>query len=354
MDSENKRKTMLSEADKQQIKEILHIDPDSDILSPMVDYVFKRIFTADDSRSKTALIDLINSVLKYEGDEQIVDLTIVNPQIPVNRGTEKKSIFDIRAKYNSGKQATIEMQKNRVPDFKRRTQHTISKMYASQEISGWDYNRLEKCYLICIADFDAIEETSEYIVDYRFRDRNGKDLTDGETIIFLDLTKIEAVLEKTVDEMTDVEMWSVFFKHIADTGNQEAIATIMAQKEGANKMRSIQETLNKIIERKEGIKMAKSILLEVSADEAARAYYDSELMFELDQRGRMREAREEGEQIGRIEGWGEHGKETAYDMFIDGENMAKIKKYSKLPDNELAEVLSGLPTEIQARYNLCQ
>ena len=43
MDSEKTRKTTLSEADKQQIKEILHIDPDSDILSPMVDYVFKSI-----------------------------------------------------------------------------------------------------------------------------------------------------------------------------------------------------------------------------------------------------------------------------------------------------------------------
>jgi len=270
MEDKKTRKSILTESLKQGIRTNLNIDPDNEILNPMVDYIFKRIFTADDTNAKAALIDLINSILEFESDDKIIDLTIVNPQIPVNRGTEKKSIFDIRAKYNNGRQAVIEMQKNITPDFRKRSQHIISKAYVSQEISGSDFNTLEKCYLIAITDFDIIKETDEYIKDYRFRDRQGNDLTDGQTIVFLDLSKIESVLDKPVDEMTNVEKWAIFFKYVTDGSKREL--------------------LDEILNREAGIRMATDILLEVSKDEETRAYYESELIFELDQRGRIRQA----------------------------------------------------------------
>ena len=51
---------------------------------------------------------------------------------------------------------------------------------------------------------------------------------------------------------------------------------------------------------------------------------------------------------GRIE----KGRETAQEMFADGESIVKIKRYSDLPDKDLADVLRGLPQEIQIKYNL--
>ena len=45
-------------------------------------------------------------------------------------------------------------------------------------------------------------------------------------------------------------------------------------------------------------------------------------------------------------------KETAQEMFMDGENIVKIRKYSKLPDNDLADVLRNLPKDIQNKYSL--
>ena len=56
----------------------------------------------------------------------------------------------------------------------------------------------------------------------------------------------------------------------------------------------------------------------------------------------------QGEEIG-VE---KQGRETAYEMFLDGENIIKIKKYSKLPDEKLAEVLADLPAEIQSKYSI--
>jgi predicted transposase YdaD len=68
-----------------------------------------------------------------------------------------------------------------------------------------------------------------------------------------------------------------------------------------------------------------------------------ELIFEGEQRG---------EQRGVLRGEQKGHKETAYEMFMDGENILKIRKYSKLPDKDLADVLHGLPAEIQTKYNL--
>ena len=56
----------------------------------------------------------------------------------------------------------------------------------------------------------------------------------------------------------------------------------------------------------------------------------------------------EGEQRGKLTGH----KETAYEMFMDGKNIAEIRKYSKLQDEELAEVLADLPKDIQSQYSL--
>ena len=64
------------------------------------------------------------------------------------------------------------------------------------------------------------------------------------------------------------------------------------------------------------------------------------------------EGRQEGRVEGKVEGRVELGKETAYAMFQDGEKIEKIRKYSKLPDMDLIELLRTLPQAIQQNYNL--
>ena len=321
----NKVHSTLDEATKQAIKQTWDIDVDGEIMSPLVDYVFKRIFTADDANSKAALIDFINSILEHENDETIVDLTIVNPQVPVERSGEKKSIFDIRAKYSSGRQAIIEMQKDPVPGFKKRAQHIISKAYAAQGISGLDYNKLEKCYLICITNF-GITRGTEYIKDYRFRDRQGKDLTADETIVFLDLSKIDDVLKKDVKQMTNVEKWAIFFKYVGDDDKRKI--------------------LDEILNQKEGIKMATNILIQVSKDEEARAYYESELIWELDHNSRMNNAKREGIEEGKLEGKLEERIAIAEEMISNNEPLEMIIRYSKLTEEKIRQLAKKLSKEI--------
>jgi hypothetical protein len=95
---------MLSNEDKKAIKDVLNIDANYNIFNPMVDFAFKRMFTADEKRSKIALLDFINSVLEFEGENTIEYLEVINPEIPNINANYKKSIFDIRAKTKNGEQ----------------------------------------------------------------------------------------------------------------------------------------------------------------------------------------------------------------------------------------------------------
>jgi predicted transposase/invertase (TIGR01784 family) len=315
-------KFILDEKMKQSIKLYFNIDPDSEIFNPMIDYAFKRIFTADERRSKIALIDFLNSLLEIEGGKNIIYLTVINPQIPVDVEKRKKTIFDIRAKFNDGEQAIIEMQLNKGYGFKKRSQFIISKTYASQPIAGLNYDALKKCYLICITNFILLNDKTDFINDYRFRDRQGYDLSDDETIIFMELPKIDRILEKPVSEMTNVEMWAVFFRYVTD--------------------KSKRDILNKIIDRKEGIKMAANVLDEISKSEEERIQYENELIFDLDFRSNMHGGREEGRreglQEGRQEGRQEKGIEIAKNLLKRGIPIEKISEDTGISVEELQKL----------------
>ena len=311
-------KTAITDEQKQLIKSELGIDPDSELLSPMVDFIFKRIFTSDEKSSKGALIDFVNCILEFEGDCKIVDLTVVNPQIPVVNKTHKQSIFDIRAVCENGEQIVIEMQRGKMKDFKQRAQYLLSKAYAGQSISGEKYRMLKRCYLVCITDFDVIKGIKEPVVDYRYRDRQGNDLTSDETIVFLDLTKLVCVLNKNVSDMTGLEQWAVFIKHATDNI----------------------KLVNKIAEEREGIKMARSILREISSDDVARAQYESELIYQLDYNSRMGDAWEDGMEIGIEKGKIANAIENAIEMAEADFSFDMIKRITKLPDEEITRIMN--------------
>ena len=74
--------------------------------------------------------------------------------------------------------------------------------------------------------------------------------------------------------------------------------------------------------------MAAKILMEVSKDEEARAYYESELIFELDQIGRYNQAKREG--IEQTEEKYEAEKIESVKIMLEmGDSVEKIAKVTK-------------------------
>jgi predicted transposase/invertase (TIGR01784 family) len=261
---------LLTEEQKDNLSRELGIIIDGELFDPRFDYVFKRIFTADGDKSKKALISFLNAALSLSGDGLIDDLTVINAEIPVEDKRQKKSVFDIRVMFKNGEQAVVEMEFSLKDDFKKRSQFLISKTYASQPLSGEMYRELKKCYIICITNFTLFPKKEVYFDNYLFRDKHGEPLTDDQTIIFIELSKIDGLLDVPVDNLSDVDMWALFLRYASEKNKRE--------------------TINKILNRKEGIYMAAQILETISKDERERMIYEDQLLYEADKLAEKRYA----------------------------------------------------------------
>src|SRR5271170_8015657 len=82
-------------------------------ISPRVDIAFKKIFGVEEN--KDLLISLINSIVSKE--DQVVEVTLLNPYNPKNFRQDKLSILDIKAENESGKRYNIEIQISDEADY---------------------------------------------------------------------------------------------------------------------------------------------------------------------------------------------------------------------------------------------
>ena len=80
--------------------------------------------------------------------------------------------------------------------------------------------------------------------------------------------------------------------------------------------------------------MARNILIEISKDEIARAQYESELLFALDNNSRLAYAEEKGIEKGKLE--------AARDFLEFGDSVEKVAKVLKLPLEKIKEIKDSL------------
>ena len=246
------------------------IDADSDLFDPRLDFVAKRLLTAETKESKKSLISFLNATLKFKNKKRVVK--VLNPVTTVTSQKHKKTVFDVRVEFSDGSQAIIEIEFRRKDNFKKRSQFIISQSYANQDISGKTYDALEKRYLICIVNytlFDYVEDDDFHHV-HMYRDEKGRPLTDDQTIIFFELSKLDELLEKPVGKLTSAERWVIFFRYATD--------------------KSKRDILNQILEKEEGIRLASQTLQTISMNPQERRAYEEQLIFELDQRSEVASA----------------------------------------------------------------
>jgi len=81
--------------------------------------------------------------------------------------------------------------------------------------------------------------------------------------MFVELTKLNDVLKKPVEEMTDMERFSVFLRYAENTEYRDVV--------------------NKVIESKEGLAVAGEVLMSISKDERERAIFRSHRIALTDQ-----------------------------------------------------------------------
>jgi len=127
-------------------------------ISPRVDLAFKKIFGVEEN--KDLLISLINSIVGQ--DDQVKDVTLLNPYNPKNFKQDKLSILDVKATNQDGKRFNIEIQISDEADYDKRALYYWAKLYTEQLKVAQDYSALSKAIGIHILNFTSIPQAKNY------------------------------------------------------------------------------------------------------------------------------------------------------------------------------------------------
>jgi predicted transposase/invertase (TIGR01784 family) len=106
-------------------------------------------------------------------------------------------------------------------------------------------------------------------------------LHDAIQAIIVELSKLEDIVKKPVESMTDFEKFSVFFEYAANP--------------------TYRDTVNKVIESEEVLTVASNLLMNISQDERERAIFRSRRKFQMDHASDIATAEDAGVQKGKTE-----------------------------------------------------
>jgi predicted transposase/invertase (TIGR01784 family) len=259
---------------------------EADILPPSDDRVFKLILTSPEA--KPVLMDLISAIIK----RPVTDVVVRNNELPVEDTREKAERLDVNCTIDDGSQIDLEMQASRTQEIsdgkhrnlKGKSIYYLCDLHSSQPAKGVKrYDMLARTYQVTFCSYTVFPNRKEYANSFSMRhDDDNELLSDALHVIFVEMSKLEGTLEKSVSEMTDLEKWAVFFQY----------ADVPAQR----------ETVNKIIESKEALQMAGDLLMSVSQDERERAVFLSRKKFKTDLESDLATAEDRGRQEGLEKG----------------------------------------------------
>jgi predicted transposase/invertase (TIGR01784 family) len=181
-------------------------------ISPRVDIAFKKIFGVEEN--KDLLISLINSIVSTE--DQVADITLLNPYNPQSFKTDKLSILDIKALGIDGKRFNIEVQISDEADYDKRALYYWAKLYIEQLKSGEDYSKLSKAIGIHILNFTSILGARDY--HNRFKIKNDKTGEPYFKDLELHTIELNKFISRDENELSDlivkikgaIDIWLAF------------------------------------------------------------------------------------------------------------------------------------------------
>jgi predicted transposase/invertase (TIGR01784 family) len=293
----------------------------AELLPPSEYGVFKTLLTHPDARP--ILRDIISSILQI----RVTDVEVKNVELPISDISQKRERFDVNSATYSGEQVDVEMQSsamngdtadNRHVGIKSRAIFNLCDLHSSQSGRGIQYHKLMRSFQIMFCNYTVFVGRKDFVNRFGFRNEDGDELLDSVGIVFIELSKLDAVLKKPIEDLTDVEMWSIFFSV-------------------ANKL-EYRQLINGIIHRKEEVELASHLLEGISNDPVQVAHFLSRRRFQA-------VAFEQGEIKGRAEG----EIESKIKGKIEGmtEIAQKLLRRNR-PTEEIIELTELLREEIEA------
>ena len=272
------------------------------LLNPRIDYVFKRIFGYIGNEQITA--NLLSSIL----DEEITNVNLdCNTFLQKDIFDDKLGILDVRAKTDTGMDINIEMQIVKNENIIKRMLFYWSKLYSNQIKSGQDYENLNRCVVILIADFEltGLEDIKKYITKWSVKEKyyGKRVLTDLFELCILELPKVSKYYEKN-----DLDTWVEFIKN--------------------------PEVINMTEETNKAVKKAKKVLEDISKDEQERYIAELREKYILDQNSLL----SSGYRKGLKEGIEQQNKEIAKKLKEKGVDLKIISETTGLSEEELKKI----------------
>ena len=173
------------------------------------DFAFKKVFGSEGS--KDLLISFLNSVIEFDQQQTITDLTIVDPySIPLLKGM-KDTFVDVKAELSDNTKVIIEMQVLNHEGFEKRVLYNAAKNYSLQLKKGDPYHLLNPVIALTITDFILFKNTDELINNFKLLEKNHFiQYSDDIELIFIELPKFH----KTEPELSSIQdKWLYFIKN---------------------------------------------------------------------------------------------------------------------------------------------
>ena len=290
-----------------------------DKITPRVDLAFKKIFGVEEN--KDLLISLINSIVSKE--DQVAELTLLNPYNPKSFKSDKLSILDVKAKSVDGKRFNIEIQISDEADYDKRALYYWAKLYTEQLKVAQDYSTLSKAIGIHILNFTSIPNVTKYHNVFHIVEK------DSGLLYFKDLELHTIELNKFTDnsyeELPDIlkkvknslDMWTAFLtRH--DLLNKD----------------NLPKELDNV-----ALKKALTVLDVMNFTDEEREAYEDHLKWLRIEANTLKKQLEKGIAKGREEGIAKGRYEErismAKEMLLNDESMEKIIKYTKLSKSQI-------------------
>ena len=252
---------------------------DAEILPPSDDHIFKTLLTRPDA--KRVLMDVVAVSI----ERPVIDVVVRNTELPIADINEKTERFDVNCTVDGGDQVDVEMHSSRIEEMDNGHKNFINKyvyyatdLHSSQPSKGVEYDKLLRTYQVTFCGYTVLPNRHDFVNRAALRFPDGEQFTDQVNMIIVELSKLNGLLKKPIEKLAPLEMWSLFFRYASEPKYRDLV--------------------NNVINAKEEIAMASTMLMEISKDEQERARFRSKRMFETDTESNLLVAERRGEAKG--------------------------------------------------------
>lgn len=286
------------------------------MLSVKNDLIFKKVF--GDPKNQDILISFLKSVLDIPDDEY-ESITIVDPNLRVEKRKDKLGILDLKLKTKSGCTMNIEIQLYEMKVIGNRIMFYTGKLFVEQIGKGKKYDVIKKVVCILILNYNMFKNRSKYNHRFVLYDKTDDTVfSDLLEIVTLELGKLPEVSDNT-----DLYNWLSLFNATE------------------------KEEFELLKEKGPELKKAVVVLEQLSEDEQTRLLAEAHEKKLRDEYARLEAAEERGIEIGEQKGIkigeqrGENkkAKEIAKNLIESQMDIDKISKITGLSKDEIEELM---------------